>query len=91
MYWIKDFESVNGSWVWRETWGQSGWRTDATLSPWFNWANDNRTRSSLTTVQFKHRYYESTPTSAYYWCSSIYEHYLWNNTSAEIGTGVCSS
>lgn len=92
MYWIKDFEYVNNAWVWRETWGQSGWRTDVNMSPWFNWANDNRTRgTSSVTVQFKHRYQETANGSTYYWCSSIYEHYLWNNTSAEVGTGVCSS
>lgn len=82
-YWTKDWEYVNGSWVFREKFGPSSWRTNVTMSQWYQWANDNRPRITNTLVWHKFRYQECAP-DCYYWCSQIHEHRLWNNTSIEL-------
>lgn len=91
IYWIKDWELVNGTWQFREKWGEGSWHTNVELGPWYQWANDDRARINETAVQFKFRYHEWTPEQGwYYWCSERQEHYLWNGTSARVGTGVCT-
>lgn len=87
-FYIRDWQWVNGSMQLVESWGESGWRNDVLLSPWFSWSNDNRTRIRDTYVQFTFRYEETTD-HTYKWCSPKYEHSLLNNTSIEVFPAVC--
>ncbi|NJN92700.1 MAG: hypothetical protein HC875_00750 [Anaerolineales bacterium] len=79
-YWTKDWEYVNNSWVFREKFGPSSWRTNISMSGLFQWSNDNRIRIRNTLIWHKFRYEECAP-DCYFWCSRIHEHHLWDNTS----------
>ncbi len=86
IYRTKDWERINGSWVFREEWGPGSWRTDVSFSPWFGWSNDDRTRINDSSVTFRFRFQEQGA----YWCSELEQHNMLTNNSFHVLPAVCN-
>lgn len=94
LYWMQDWQcNTYPSCTFLRNYGEQTWQTNSTWAWWHINANPYMTQEALVNMKlrFHEHYYDMSCLCQvdYYWCSPQLDHYLWNTTSAALGTGSC--
>jgi hypothetical protein len=90
LWWMQDWTcSPYPSCTWLRNYGQQAWQNNTNWVWWYINLNPTMTQDAL--VNMKLKYHERDPMfgTDTWFCSPQLDHYLWNNTSTQIGSGGC--
>ncbi len=90
LWWMQDWTcNPYPSCTWLRNYGAQDWQTNSTWVWWSISLNPTMNQDAL--VNMKIQFHDvNTQTGDFWdWCSPQLDHYLWNVTSATIGTGGC--
>lgn len=87
-FWMADWSSDGSQWVLVRSWGEGLWYDNYLFNGWHAIPSGTITQPAAVNlrIRFENCCRDFLP---YFWCSPQLDHYLYNNTSAQVGTGTC--